>query len=199
MLHGAGAGATHFECCGTGPSEFHVTTQHRLGGGGFQIPPPPKHNWAKLCSALSANQKFSLAPSAPISLDQKFSSAPLPPLTTQHHRGGGGGLDPPPHPPRTPLPPTPPPLSGTLMPTHRPSSGDTRQQWHPQLTVWVIFVWVIGAILLEVLCEARAHAASQSRQQDCLIAQGGGSPEPPPPPAAFEGPNSFGFFLRAAC
>ena len=57
------------------------------GGGGSTPatpPPPPEKSFS---SGPSANQTFSLAPWAPISLDQKFSSAPL---KTQHHAGEGG-------------------------------------------------------------------------------------------------------------
>ena len=59
-----------------------------VGGG-----PPPFDfkDWAKIFSGPSANQKFSLAPSAPITLDQRFLSAPSAPLKPQHHRKGGGG------------------------------------------------------------------------------------------------------------
>ena len=55
--------------------------------------PPPKKNWAKFPSGPLANQKFSLAPLAPVNLDRKISSAPL---KTQHHQNWGGweGPDP---------------------------------------------------------------------------------------------------------
>ena len=72
-----------------------------LGGGGGEVPhhhtlpppldapvPPPKKVWATFFSGPLANQKFSLAPSVSIGLDQTFSSAPL---KTQHPRRGGGG------------------------------------------------------------------------------------------------------------
>ena len=57
--------------------------------------PPQKKDWAKFSSGPSADQKFSLVPSAPISLDQKFSSAPSAPLKAGHHLEGGGGAGPP--------------------------------------------------------------------------------------------------------
>ena len=63
------------------------------GGRGSHTTPPPApppllKDWAKFSSGPSANQKFSLVPAAPNSLDQRFSSAPL---KTQHRAGGGGG------------------------------------------------------------------------------------------------------------
>ena len=61
-------------------------------------PPPPISCWAQCSSAPSANQNFSLAPSAPITLDQKFFSEPSRPLNTQHHLGGQGAGPPPPPP-----------------------------------------------------------------------------------------------------
>ena len=57
------------------------------GGGG-------RSDWTKFSSGPSANQKFSLALSAPMSLGSQFSSATSAPLEPQHPRGGGGGLDP---------------------------------------------------------------------------------------------------------
>ena len=48
-------------------------------------PPGPLNDWAKYSSGPSACQNFSLAPLAPISLDQEYSSAPSVPLKTQHH------------------------------------------------------------------------------------------------------------------
>ena len=70
----------------------HNSAPLGAGGGGDPTPPtqhPPK-DWAKFSSGPSADQKFSLAPLAPISSDQKFSSAPLKISTTGG--GGGGGL-----------------------------------------------------------------------------------------------------------
>ena len=43
-------------------------------------PPRPPKDWAKFYSGPSADQKFSVAPSAPLK-------------TGHHRRGGGGGLD----------------------------------------------------------------------------------------------------------
>ena len=54
-------------------------------------PPPPQKNWAKFYSRPSADQKFSLAPLAPIHLDQKIFLTPLASKKTQEHWGGGGG------------------------------------------------------------------------------------------------------------
>ena len=48
-------------------------------------PPPAVKDWAKFSSSPLADQKFSIAPLAPISSDKKFSSALLAPLETQHH------------------------------------------------------------------------------------------------------------------
>ena len=104
------------------PPGLLLTTRHHLGGGGDgkgvpdhtpsplgptihpSTPVPLKH-WAKFSSRPLADQKFSLAPLAPISLDQKFSSVRLQLSTTC---GGGGVLDPPP-PLKGALPPPPPP------------------------------------------------------------------------------------------
>ena len=71
------------------------TTGHPWGGGAGHPPPPPLKDCLQRCGQIfiqpSANQRFSLAPSAPISLDQKCSSRPSVPLKPQHHLGGGGG------------------------------------------------------------------------------------------------------------
>ena len=93
------------------------------GGGGSDNPPPPPlgppppllSDWKQFFSGSSANQKFSLVPSAQVSLGQKISSPPLAPLTTQGllRRGGVPPTAPPTHPPWTP--PTP-HLSKTLGP-----------------------------------------------------------------------------------
>ena len=62
----------------------------------FVPPPPPPLKWlGKFSSGSSANQNFSLAPSAQVSLGQNISSAPSPPLTTQGLLRGGGGGSPP--------------------------------------------------------------------------------------------------------
>ena len=61
---------------------------------------PPSSDWAKIFSAPSANQQFSLVPLAPLSSGQKFSLAPLKtqhygewagPLPSKEPWGGGGG------------------------------------------------------------------------------------------------------------
>ena len=91
-------------------AEFCLTTQHQQGGGltppTHPLGPPPR----KFFSGSSANQNFSLAPSAQVSLGQKISSAPSAPLTAQGLPGGVGGTQP--HPP-TPL--GPPPLKGNSV------------------------------------------------------------------------------------
>ena len=84
-----------------------ATTAAAAGGGGelphhppspppLTYPPPLLKDWSKFSSGPLANQKFSLAPLAPISLNQQFSSTPSASLNTQHHPRGGGalGLDP---------------------------------------------------------------------------------------------------------
>ena len=70
-----------------------------MGWGGGLTPPTPLGSPPQFFSGSSANQKFSLAPTAKVSLGQKNSSAPL---TTQGLLRGGGV------PPTAP--PTPPPL-----------------------------------------------------------------------------------------
>ena len=78
-------------------------TEGRKGVGGVRpMAPTP---------APRPIKKFSLAPSAQVSLGQKISSAPSPPLTTQGLRGGGPPTAP--HPP--PLGP-PPPFLAKLWP-----------------------------------------------------------------------------------
>ena len=64
-------------------------------------PNPPLSDWVKLSSGPLANQNFSLAPSAPISLRQKFAFGASAPLKSQHHLGGGD-------PPTAPLQGAPP-------------------------------------------------------------------------------------------
>ena len=60
----------------------------------FPPPPPtPLDPPPKFSSGPSVNQNISLAPSAPIGLDQKFVRAPL---KSEHQRGGGGGFPTPP-------------------------------------------------------------------------------------------------------
>ena len=80
------------------------------GGGGGRapfndsapLPPPPAlprpphpsnplKGWAKFSSGPSANQNFSLAPLAPISLDLILASVPSAPLKPQNRAWGGGG------------------------------------------------------------------------------------------------------------
>ena len=103
------------------PTERSAPTQHAKGRAGdcpgprketttrrtvTQAPPPPPtspgppppflSDGAKFFSGPSANQNFSVAPSAQVSLGQELSSAPLGPLKAEHLRGwsgwaGGGG------------------------------------------------------------------------------------------------------------
>ena len=90
------------------PPEFYSTTQHQRGGG-VQIPHPsapprPLRDWAKFCSRLSANQKCSLAPLAPVSSGQKSFLWPF----ALHYFGtsrGGWGVSPPPPPFKSPSAP----------------------------------------------------------------------------------------------
>ena len=67
-----------------------LTTRHHWGiGEGSNTthpptpwtPPPPPKDWAKFSSGPSADQEFSVAPLAPIRLDQKVYLAPLDPHT----------------------------------------------------------------------------------------------------------------------
>ena len=46
--------------------------RHRCGGAGGCPPPPPPKGAAEFPSGPSANQRFPLAPSAPVGLGQKF-------------------------------------------------------------------------------------------------------------------------------
>ena len=92
---------------GRGAGLLLTTWHHSVGGGGAGVvgdgshtthpppldpphtrPPTPLKDWAKFSSGPSAGQQCSLAPSAPISLDQKMSSVPSAPLKTQHHQRG---------------------------------------------------------------------------------------------------------------
>ena len=68
----------------TGSAPFENSAPPEVGGG--PQPQPPEVIWTRFFSGPSADQKFSLMPSAPVS------SAPSVPLKTQHHFGGGGGL-----------------------------------------------------------------------------------------------------------
>ena len=94
------------------PSPAQGSFQDHLGGWSPTPPPPqppldpprPLKDWAKFSSGLRptnrpTNQKISLAPSAPNSLDQKFSSAPQ---ETQHNWGLGVEGVGPTHPPASP-------------------------------------------------------------------------------------------------
>ena len=77
--------------CGQG-SPYQVGTTGGGLGGSHSTPPLDPHpfkNWAKSSSGPLGNQKCSLAPSAPISLEERVSSAPVAPLKHQHHRGRG--------------------------------------------------------------------------------------------------------------
>ena len=83
------------------------------GWGGVPTPPTPPpwtqstpillKDWAKFSSGPLADQKSSLAPSAPITPSNKFFFSPLTPLKTQHHwgllgvGGWGGWTHPTPH------------------------------------------------------------------------------------------------------
>ena len=71
---------------------------HMGGGGGRGSPhlDPPVKRLGEISSRPPANQTFSLAPSAQITLDTNFSSALLVPLKPQHQRGRGGRWTPPP-------------------------------------------------------------------------------------------------------
>ena len=106
--------------CPVPRAPFNNSAPHRGAVGSHTThpsPPPPRPSkyWAKFPSGPSADQTFSLAPSAPIRLDQKFPSAPSAPPKTPHHRRGGGWTPPPPDPPThtpvtqaLPVPPPPP-------------------------------------------------------------------------------------------
>ena len=87
------------------PPPFSKIGPLRGWGVGGGPPPRPLQCWATFSSGPSANQKFSLAPSALVSVDQQFCLAPSVPLQTQQPqtpppskrspgRGGLGGCDP---------------------------------------------------------------------------------------------------------
>ena len=138
-----------------------------------------------------SQSKFSLAPSAQVSLGQKISSAPLAPLTTQGPLAGGGGS--PPQPP-------PPPLSKTL----EPPSGPTPPPLRPLLPCLGLLINCSAAL---VGCLVRRRVSPPPLL--CLLCkerwcQCASTCAPPPPPPGYvdkysKGSLNSGFFFLLRC
>ena len=138
---------------------LRLTTRHQRGpegGGGtapYPPPPPPgppppnRKDWAEFSSGHSTNHKFSLVPSAPISLDRRFSSAPQnsaplwrgrgcpPPPKRAPGEGPSSAGTPLPEPPATPPPhPTLPVAAAAKRHNRRPGQTQSDDVTHGQGT-----------------------------------------------------------------